>query len=342
MLNEVNIVKNAINYYYNLIIDDIHQTDKMYYFDYNDVRYVLISYVGDVNALQEIYNLHVNLLRSGVYVHHIILNKDKNIVTVINGVPYVLMRVLYYDGLVDFSKMIAFDGVIIGNNFEVMTNFGNQAIFNYNNQFFAHNNKRNGRGKMGKAASSSFLERIDWGELWSNKNDYLEYQISQLGQKHPIIRDSFSYFIGLGETSIQLVNSLPSDNVIKVVAHKRINVSDTLFDLYNPLNLIVDSRVRDAAEYFKNNFFNGKSIDDELNYFLMYYNLSGTEYLLFLARMLYPTYYFDLYEDIISGNKDDDDMKKIIDKVDDYEMLLRKLYQYCKSILRISPIEWLE
>ena len=30
----------------------------------------------------------------------------------------------------------------------------------------------------------------NWGELWAQKNDYLEYQISMLGKKHPLITES--------------------------------------------------------------------------------------------------------------------------------------------------------
>ena len=58
--------------------------------------------------------------------------------------------------------------------------------------------------------------------------------------------------------------------------------------------------------------------------------------------MLYPTYYFDLYEDIISGAKDEDELKKIINRVNDYEQLIKKVYQYYKSFLNMFPIEWLE
>ena len=258
-------MKNAINYYYNLILDDIHQTDKMYYFDYNNLRYALVVYSGDINALQEIYNLHLNMLRSGIYVHQIILNKDKQIVTLINGVPYFLMQLMYYEGTINFDRILSFAGVGVLENLEIVNangfSNGYRLTYDYNSPVNINTYSRGAR----KRSNSLILERIDWGTLWSDKNDHLEYQISQLGQKHPLIRDSFSYFIGLGETSIQLVNSLSMENVTKVVAHKRISNNDTLFDLYNPLNLIIDSKVRDAAEYFKNSFFNGKDITAELN-----------------------------------------------------------------------------
>ena len=37
-------MKNAINYYYNLYPENIHQTEKGYYFIVNQTRYFLIKY----------------------------------------------------------------------------------------------------------------------------------------------------------------------------------------------------------------------------------------------------------------------------------------------------------
>ena len=182
----------------------------------------------------------------------------------------------------------------------------------------------------------------NWGELWSIKNDYLEYQISMLGKKHPLIRDSFSYFIGLGETAIQLINTTEKSLTSSVYAHKRISKKNTTFDLYNPLNITVDLKVRDAAEYFKQSFFKGENIEEELAYYFDNSLLSTYEYIMFLARMIYPTYYFDIYEEVITGREDDKSLLQIINKVDSYEQILKKIYHYYKSFLRITPIEWLE
>ncbi len=316
-------MKNALNYYYNLIIDDIHQTGKTFYFDDGHFRYYLVLYEGDVHLLHDIYNLHAELLNRGIYVHQIILNKDGQIVTLINGELYILMKVFYYQETITFDKVLAFAGINL-------TLLGLDTV------------KGRSWKERREAVDINQISRVDWGALWSAKNDHLEYQISQLGQKHPLIRESFSYYIGLGETSIQIVNSLSLDNVTKVVAHRRIDKDDTVFELYNPLNLVIDVPVRDMAEYFKNSFFNGMDISQELNYYLLYGQLSHEEYLLFLARMLYPTYYFDLYEDIISGKESDEALKKITDRVDEFEQIIKNIYKYYKSFLNIAPIEWLE
>jgi len=306
-------LKNAINYFYNIILDDIHQNDKYYYFNYNNNHYVLISYKDDPNLLNDIYNLHINLLKNKINVHEIILNKDNQIITIINGLPYILMKVKYYKGKINYNNVASF------------FNIPSYIITNINS-----NNKK-----------PPLLQRDNWNVLWQDKNDYLEYQINQLGQKYKNLRDSFSYYIGMGETSIALVLSLPT-NSIKTISHKRINSDDTVFDLYNPLNLIIDNRVRDLAEYFKTSFFNNKNIIHELNHFITNSNLNKTEHLLFLARMLYPTYYFDLFENVISGKKDDAEIKKITRLTSDYERLLKNLYKYYKNIFNIQPIEWLD
>jgi len=303
-------LKNAINYFYNMIIDDIHQNSKMYYFDYLGSHYAVVAYSGEVELLQDIYNLHIEILRRGVYVHQIILNKDGRVATLINGIPYIMMRLYCDDREIVFEDLLPFF-----------------------NCYYDGDSK---------------LNRINWETLWANKIDYLEYEISQLGQKHPEIRDTFSYFVGLGETSIQLVNLINGRGKdqkvlgIKSISHDRIRHGETLFDLYNPLNLVVDYRVRDIAEYLKHRYFDGDDIEAELSNFLFYTELSQDEYLLFFARMIYPTYYFDLYEDIISGNKSGDELKKIINRINDYQTLMQSIYSYYKSFLRIVPIEWLE
>ena len=299
-------MKNAINYYYNLISDDIHQAGTTYYFNHKQYRYYLILYEDDPKYLNDIYNIHQNILKQGLYVHQIIINKEGQIITLINDHPYILIKTRYYRDKIDYNKIIS---------------FFNLKIFE-NNKYL--------------------LGKTNWLDLWASKNDNLEYQMSQVGQKYPKLRNSFSYYIGLGETGIQLINNVNNNKISKVIAHKRINYTDTLFDLYNPLNFVIDSRIRDITEYFKSCFFQRQDITDELNQFFRNNTLTEEEHVLFLARMLYPTYYFDVFEDIISGKRKECEIKKIIDLADNYERLLRKIYVFLKTKKGIMPIEWLD
>lgn len=36
--------------------------------------------------------------------------------------------------------------------------------------------------------------------MWVQKIDYFEYQVSQMGKKYPVIRESSIYYVGLAES----------------------------------------------------------------------------------------------------------------------------------------------
>ena len=291
-------MKNTINYYYNLNINNIHQKDKNYYFNINNKNYLLLK-CDNIEELDDIYKLDSYLIQI-LPVHKIILNINNEIITKINDNNYLLLQ-LYIDNKVDLNKIIELNNINIPDYF-------------------------------------SKLRRDNWSLLWTNKIDYLEYQLSQIGRKYPIIRDSFNYYIGLAENAIILVNNTDKRNIVLGLSHRRI--SSNFFDLYNPLNIVIDIRIRDVCEYFKYCFFDNIDISRELELFLNYNNLDINEGKLFLARMLFPTYYFDLYEKVINNEIDESEIKKIIVKADSYEKILKQIYYHFKN--NQLNIEWLE
>lgn len=294
-------MKNAITYYYNIVFEDIHQTENNFYFDLGQSRYFFLEFNSEVEDLPKIYQLQLEILKRNIYIHQIILNKDNQILTFVNGIPYILIQTVFYNEKVTLDKILSFSELYFKKN-----------------------------------------EEISLKTLWSEKNDHLAYQINSLKHRYKLINESFDFFLGLGETSIQLLNEMPNQNYPSVIAHKRIKASDTTLELYNPLNLTIDSRIRDIAEYFKAKFFNSESIDEELYNFLNNARIMTNEYYLFLARMLYPTYYFDIYEDIIRGKTKEEEIKKITEKIDEYMYILKQIYQNYKYKINFPTIEWLE
>ena len=200
-------MKNALNYYYNLNIDNIHQKNKNYYFKVNNLQYMLLECVNE--EINDIYSLNVYLTKNYPF-YKIILNKDNKVITIINETNYILLE--------------------INNNIKELNL---NEIIKINNISIVNLNK---------------LRRDNWYTLWTNKIDYFEYQINQIGKKYPIIRESFNYYIGLAETAISLIKSINNEGMYLSLSHKRIN---NAFDLYNPLNITIDYSVRDIAEYFK-------------------------------------------------------------------------------------------
>ena len=86
-------MKNAINYYYNLVTYDIRRQGKKYRFTVENDEYLLVLCEYNFKELEEIYKLDVFLIQMNVYVHQIILNNNNQIVTYINNEPYVLMKI---------------------------------------------------------------------------------------------------------------------------------------------------------------------------------------------------------------------------------------------------------
>jgi len=255
----------------------------------------------DIPNIDKIYNLAIKLNQLGIPCHRIIENKSNQIITNVNNTNYILMETYITKEKIKLNDIITFNNISI---------------------------------------NDETLKIDSWYNLWTAKVDYFEYQISQIGKKYPLIRKSFSYYIGLSENAISLVKTIVEKNTY-ALCHRRINYLDTTQELYNPLNFIIDLRVRDVCEYFKNSFFNGNAIENELFNFLNLNNFDYNESCLFLSRMLFPTYYFDLYEKINNNEIDENSINNITKLSLEYETLIKKLYFYLKNKVNIPTIEWL-
>lgn len=183
---------------------------------------------------------------------------------------------------------------------------------------------------------------LNWKKLWSEKIDYYEYQMSQLAFKYKSFKNSFDYYIGLSETAISLLNYIDGDNINYYVCHKRIKQNQKLDEFFNPLNIIIDSRVRDIAEYIKINIINDIIGIEEVTYYIENLNFSYTEILLLMSRLLYPSYYFDVYDSVIQGKSSEEEIKPYIKKNISYETFLKSIYKFIKNKYRIPQIEWLD
>ncbi|MBO5182876.1 MAG: hypothetical protein J6B64_00525 [Bacilli bacterium] len=306
-------MKNTINYYYNILIDDFIKSNDDYYFFLDGDEYHLLLFNRPFEDINALYKLNMQMKINGCLVHEIILNKDKQAITMVNEVPYILIKLCRYKN----------DKVFL-NDISYIQNMSSRLQYDKS------------------------LFRDDWIKLWSDKIDYYEYQISQFGKKYPILCDSLSYFIGLGENAISyLANNINSDknnvNINLVVSHKRIKQKMGSFEFYNPINFVVDSRVRDVSEYIKNTFFNDNFNIYELKSYLSLNPFNEKEYVQLFARMLFPTYYFDIYDEIINNNSSEDNILTILNKIDDYEILLFNLYKFIvyEKKVQLEPIEWI-
>ncbi|MBQ9853486.1 MAG: hypothetical protein IJO57_00445 [Bacilli bacterium] len=293
---------NFLEYFYNIKINKINNNHKYYSFNHNNYLYKLYIYEEN-NDINLLYNI-CQKLSTNTLISEIIKNKNNEIITTYNNINYILIK------------------IYINPKKEISLN----EISHINNSLYTEN------------------LNIDWGQLWSKKIDYLENLIHENGKKYPLITDSFNYYVGLAENAISYYNNIEkNDNQKYYITHKKIKINDTIESLYNPLNIIFDYKVRDLAEYIKISFFkNNKNIFNELSIYLKNNNLSQRDIKLLISRILYPSFYFYMYEDIIIDEKEEKIILKLIERTDNYELYLLNIISFLKRIYDIEEIKWLK
>ena len=220
---------------------------------------------------------------------------------------------------------------------EIVPNKDNFIITNYNNKnyilikkYINDSNLLSLKTIKDYDINISVNKTVNWKLLWEQKLDYYEYQISELGAKYKKLKDSFSYYSGLCECAINLLNYVNYSNVRMNIAHIRINADMSVDEFLNPVNITIDNITRDIAEYLKSNTSD-----------IIEFELTNDEYILLMARLIYPSYYFDTYDRIIKGDKDESEVETIIKKNNSFELFLVKTYKYLSMKSNIPKIDWL-
>lgn len=295
-------MNNFVEYFYYIKVDKIKYEENYYSFIYNGYIYKLYSYDDDYDKLKTIFDINRKLV-GNTLMSEIIINRNNEIISNYNGINYILIKLF-----INVKKGISLNEINI-------------------------------------LSKSLYTEKINvnWGILWSNKIDYLENLINENGKKYPLIVDSFNYFVGMCENAISYFNSINIDENYKyVVSHKIIKFDDNIEVLYNPMNIILDFKVRDVAEYLKNSFFNNNyGVFDELITYLNTNHLSLTDVKLLISRLLYPSFYFEMYEDILINEKEEKILINIISRLDNYENYLYNIISFFRNYYDVDDIKWL-
>ena len=185
----------------------------------------------------------------------------------------------------------------------------------------------------------------NWSNMWSDRLDYYELQIKELGLKHQLLLNTFGLYHGIAENAILYYNlsiSKFNESSNVCIMHNRIKYPCYLIDYNNPLNFIIDYSVRDIAEYIKSYMLVEKYTIDNVINIINNYNFSNLMFNLFYSRLLYPSFYFDIFDKIILNNEKDDEILNVVKYSNRYLSMLKKLYEIYNTKYNMFKIEWLD
>ena len=253
------------------------------------------------NDVNVIKDIYNFIKNNNVDCYEIIYNKDNNIVCLINNKNYALIKI---EGILKYE--IKFDDM----------------------KYYQIDR-----------------EPSNWGKLWGNRLDYYEIQLRELGFKYQTVLNSYGLFAGLAENAILYYNlsikNFSIDEKIVAVVHNRMKYPCYLIDYNNPLNFVVDYNIRDIAEYIKSYVMSNDYDLDNVLIMLSRLNVNNLMFNLLYSRLLYPTFYFDIYDKIILEDGNDSDIVVILNRVDDYFEMLRSVYNRFNRKYNMFNIEWL-
>lgn len=283
----------------------------MYYYGFENISIIrqkrrkYIKHNNDIYIICRVYNekevLELYELTRGIpFFYKFIPNKDGSIFTIYQDFIFVLLKIN------DKSSMI--------------TQNKNQISLDENKKYY--------------------LDRSDWYELWTRKNDYYEYQYQHIKGKYKVIDESINYYIGLAENAISYIANIPinlKEQEKKGLYPKRLLESE----YHNPLNYVIDYKERGLSETLKYLFLNKKYLSQNIEKIILSYNCTETGYKLLYGRMLYPSMYFDIYDKVINDFENEKELVNVIKRLKEYEEYLKEIYRIISKHTKIKNIDWL-
>lgn len=166
-----------------------------------------------------------------------------------------------------------------------------------------------------------------WNEIWENRVVQLEKHKSELSLNKDIFY-ILNYYIGLIEICIYnynlLIRKYGQKNGLSI-QHNRIEFPIYSFSYYNPVNYLFDFEFRDFAEYLKMRFFYSDFSTDEAISVIDNYNFDNFSINMFFVRLIYPTYFLELYDIQNKNNVYSDLFYDLLKKSSQYENFILKL-----------------
>ena len=298
-------MKNEIEYYYDLIPENIHQQNNSYKFSNKNKNYLLSECKIDSDEIYEKYEIQKYLKNIRIECNEIIHNNMSQLITKIYERKYILIELKIKTRIINMMDIL----------FIASININNENI--------------------------KIINRTNWKKMWSKKNDYIEYQVRSNNNEY--IKESYQYYIGIVENCISMLENIKHITNNTVISHERIDYKMTTDDFYNPTNFILDNRMRDIGEYIKSYLYddidNSGKIKNILKKLFQTKNISKEELQMLYIRILYPGQYFDIYESLIENKQKEKELLNIINNSQRIEKNIKEIYNILIKKVNIQNVE---
>ena len=297
-------MKNLIEYYYGLKDIESIIKDNIIEFKDDNKLYIIKESYRRIEEINEIYELLYNN------------NKYNKIILTKNNLPFIIYNNKQY--ILTEEK-----------------NYGQEEI-NIDDILYKNSIKYHEKYKM--------ISRENWFDLWVRKIDYIYYQRKHINKKYKLLDQNLDYYIGLSENAISYYNNINKKEKDKrdfpTISHRRIYSLEKK-EYYDISNIVLDHYTRDICEYIKYKFFFNKINNEEIEKIINSINLSKYGWQLLFCRLLFPTYFLDLYEKIVNGEIPESRIIIITEKAKKYENLLKNIYKLINKKTSIPNINWI-
>ena len=294
-------MKELINFFYNIEVTSLEDNIVR---ENNNIY--LINKINDFDKprIDIVNNIINNVNFFSIFPYRIITNKFGSIYFYDQNNQYILVRIdSNYNSVVDFTYILDF--------------YTRVEKINLGYKYNSHN----------------------WEGLWEQKINklYNIYMNNKVNKKN--ISELFFYYIGIAEVSLQYLKKINSrfldQDLRSSLCHYRIAYPLKNLDFYNPCNMIIDIKIRDIAEYIKSCYISDVDYCVELDFYLKTLNLSKYEASLFYSRILYPSFFIDMFM------KDEKCDFSVLYDTKKYELFLKKTYELINSYVSIDNIPWI-
>lgn len=299
-------MKNFIDYYYNINVSEIKHIHDKYFIYTNNERYMLKVF-GDTDFFM-VYEYLANQLDKYLYFFRIVKNRQNDYLTYIDDKPYILLK---------------------------LSDINNNTISIYDikiNQFFEYSNK------------ISRLIRFPWVKLWENKIDYFEEWCYLKQNQYKNMYSLFHYFIGIAENAVLYLKITEAEEKVEeidrlVISHNRLSMDSSLYDYYDPTNIVLDHPSRDVSEYIKSTYVHGNFDIKLLEEYLNEHHFSKYGLRLLYARILFPSFFFDYIDEMIL-NSYDTDLLYLEARIIEFEKFISQISVFFKEKYDIPVVTW--